>query len=388
MLIKRGVLLLLFFCVINNLEITMKKIPASVQQHDSIKVDIKSRLGYYAEYVTAYELSKLIGAAGGKLSDRSNPNKLKSAMNTRHTELLASKAPTSEISRQESGGKAISGQIFSDLKLRGDIKALLFDIELTGDSAKGVGKADVVLTVTLPSKKQLIDKISASIKTYKTPNINLANSTFTSLLKALSGDAEYENKALSKFQKIIFSAMVDEYMTMNKIKNRSLAESVVGSGETFLKKIGQTKFNAIKAAGRKAAKASHNEVATTIIAEFNSLYEGNKKKINKNLLKLIGMDGEDDFYAAIGENNKQKVLSSRQSNEMKKFLESVKNNNLNIVMKPSTSGNSIDVRILIEDKEVAKSSISFTDTGVGSGGMKPSKATGKTNFWFNVKAFM
>ena len=203
MLIKRGVLLLLFFCVINNLEITMKKIPASVQQHDSIKVDIKSRLGYYAEYVTAYELSKLIEAAGGKLSDRSNSNKLKSAMNTRHTELLASKAPTSEISRQDSGGKAISGQIFSDLKLRGDIKALLFDIELTGDSAKGVGKADVVLTVTLPSKKQLIDKISASIKTYKTPNINLANSTFTSLLKALSGDAEYENKALSKFQKII-----------------------------------------------------------------------------------------------------------------------------------------------------------------------------------------
>jgi hypothetical protein len=100
------------------------------------------------------------------------------------------------------------------------------------------------------------------------------------------------------------------------------------------------------------------------------------------------MDGGDDFYAAIGTAGKQKVLSSRQSKEMKEFLESVKTNKLNVNMKPSDSGNAIDVSIQLDREVIAKSTISFTDTGIGSGGMTKSKGAGKTNFWFNVKEFM
>lgn len=370
------------------------KKPKDSDQIENQKIDIKSRLGYFSEFVTAYELAVIIKKSGGQLTNRSKINKLKADMNTRKAELLklvpANKR--SEILRQESAGKAIANQMFNDLILNGsegnDYHTLEFDINLTGDSAKGVAKADIVLTVKRPSKKKIIDQIAASLKAYKSPNINLANSTFTSLLQKLSGDEDYENKALSKFEGIIFSAMVDEYMKLKKVKDRKTAEETVGSGAQFLKTEGVSMFSKLKEAGRRASKTSHKEVAKLIIKEFENIYQKNKKQVNKNLLSLIGMDGEDDFYAAIGEPGKQKVLSSRQSNEMKMFLESVKENKMNIKMEPSNSGNAVDVSVMLADKQIAKSSISFTDTGIGSGGMTKSKGAGKTNFWFNVKAFL
>ncbi len=371
-----------------------KKITTSIQITKK-KIDIKSRLGYYSEFVTAWELSKIIDREGGKLSHRSKITKFKSDMNTRRTELmrLVPKSKHEEIKRQESAGKVIAKQLFEDVILNGkegnDYNALEFDIELTGDSAKGAAKADIVLTVKTASSKKIIDQIAASLKAYKSPNINLANSTFTSLLQKLSGDEDYESKALSKFEGIIFDAMVDEYMKLRKVNDRKVAVDTVGSGAEFLQKTSNVSlFQKLKEAGRKASKASHKRVARLIISEFNNIYAKNKKKVNKNLLSLIGMDGDDDFYAAIGTVGQQKVLSSRQSTEMQEFLQSVKDNKMNIHMEPSGSGNAIDVQILLEKEIVAKSTISFTDTGIGSAGMTKSKGAGKTNFWFNVKPFM
>ena len=372
------------------------KAPKDTEQKDKIKVtekiDVKSRLGYFSEFVTAYELALIIDKNKGKLTSRSKIELLKQSMNLRRNELIRLKVSADELKRQETGGKVIANQIFKDLILNGkegnDYHTLEFDIELTGDSAKGVEKADVVVTVKRPSKKQIVDRIAASLKTYKTPNINLANSTFTSLLKVLSGDDEYENKTLQKFEHIIFTGMVSEFMRIKRIKDKKFAEDAVGSGEKFLKEYGSALFGKIKEAGRAASKASHKEVSKLIIGEFDKLYKDNKKKMNQNLLHLIGMDGGDDFYAAIGTAGKQKVLSSRQSKEMKEFLESVKTNKLNVNMKPSDSGNAIDVSIQLDKEVIAKSTISFTDTGIGSGGMTKSKGAGKTNFWFNVKEFM
>jgi len=67
-------------------------------------------------------------------------------------------------------------------------------------------------------------------------------------------------------------------------------------------------------------KESQINTAKIMVNEFNKLYRSGKQKINNNLLKLIGMDGSDDFYAAIGEGKKMRVISSKQSPEMKKFL--------------------------------------------------------------------
>ena len=360
----------------------------------SDKIDIKSRLGYFSEFVVAYELAVIIDKNGGRLTKRSTLVSLKEKMITRKESLLSviTKKQQAELLRQETGGKLIAKQMFEDLILNGkegnDYHTLEFDIQLTGDSAKGVDKADVVVTVKRPSKNTIVDKIAASLKTYKQPNINLSNKTFTGLLKDLTGDPEYENKSLQKFENIIFTSMVKEFMKIKKIKDLKLAESIVGSGEVFLKKYGVTLFNKLKEAGRAASKASHKQVSKLIVSEFNKVYETNKKKMNQNLLHLIGLDGSDDFYAAIGTAGKQKVLSSRQSKEMKEFLESVKTNKLNIKMEPSSSGNAIEVNIILEKEVIAKSTISFTDTGIGSTGMTKSKGAGKTNFWFNVKAFL
>jgi len=377
------------------------KRPTDTDQIDKInlsdKIDIKSRLGYFSEFVVAYELAVLIDKEKGKLTKRSTLVSLKEKMLTRKKALLSviTKKQEAELLRQETGGKLIAKQMFEDLILNGkegnDYHTLEFDIELTGDSAKGVDKADIVLIVKRPSKNKIVDTIAASLKTYKTPNINLSNKTFTGFLKTITGDTEYENKSLEKFERIIFDGMVKKFMEIKGEKDLKLAESIVGSGEAFLKKYGVSLFLKLKEAGRAVSKSSHPKVSKIIIDEFNTYYNKSlesKKKVNKALINLLGLDGGDDFYAAIGTAGKQKVLSSRRSQAMEKFLEDVKSKDLNIKMEPTASGKAINVEIFLKDKVIAKSSISFTDTGVGSKGMTKSKGAGKTNFWFNVKAFL
>jgi len=362
----------------------------------SDKIDIKSRLGYFSEFVVAYELAVLIDKNGGKLTNRSKLVSLKKNMMDRKDALLKviTKKQVKELERQESGGKLIAKQMFNDIILNGkegnDYHTLEFDIELTGDTAKGVDKADVVLIVRNPSKKSIVDKIAASLKTYKTPNINLSNKTFTGFLKEITGDPDAENKSLEKFERIIFDGMVNEFMKLKK-QSKEFAVEAVGSGEAFLKKYGTKLFDKLKEAGRAASKASHPKVSKILVDEFNSYYNKSpesKKKVNMSIISLLGLDGGDDFYAAIGETGRQKILSSRQSEEMKKFIQDLKSKDLNIKMKPTASGKAIDVGIYLKDKIIASSSISFTDTGVGSKGMTKSKGAGKTNFWFNVKAFL
>jgi len=377
------------------------KKPTDTDQIDKInlsdKIDIKSRLGYFSEFVVAYELAVLIDKEKGKLTKRSTLVSLKEKMLTRKKALLSviTKKQEAELLRQETGGKLIAKQMFEDLILNGkegnDYHTLEFDIELTGDSAKGVDKADIVLIVKRPSKNKIVNTIAASLKTYKTPNINLSNKTFTGFLKTITGDTEYENKSLEKFERIIFDGMVKKFMEIKGEKDLKLAESIVGSGEAFLKKYGVSLFLKLKEAGRAVSKSSHPKVSKIIIDEFNTYYNKSlesKKKVNKALINLLGLDGGDDFYAAIGTAGKQKVLSSRRSQAMEKFLEDVKSKDLNIKMEPTASGKAINVEIFLKDKVIAKSSISFTDTGVGSKGMTKSKGAGKTNFWFNVKAFL
>ena len=63
------------------------KKPLETAQVESQKIDIKSRLGYYSEFVTAYELAVIIDKNKGKLSSRSKINVLKKAMNERKKEL-------------------------------------------------------------------------------------------------------------------------------------------------------------------------------------------------------------------------------------------------------------------------------------------------------------
>ena len=170
-------------------------------------VELKSRIGYYAEYTTAYNLALLIEKNGGNLTTaRSRPLYLKKMMNQKKESILSlelnpsdKKKMPEELSRMESSGLILSQTIFEDIRLNEqDYNALQFDIELTGDSQKGSSKADLILTVGKMTKKEIVDRIFASLKAYKTAEINLSNNTPISFFKKIFYDT-LETKNIDEF---------------------------------------------------------------------------------------------------------------------------------------------------------------------------------------------
>lgn len=329
------------------------------------EIDLKSRLGYYSEYTTAYHLAIKIQKAGGNLTTaRSNPATLKQQMDSKKSDLTKVKAPANEIKRMETAGEKMAEQIFNDIILNGeDFRALQFDIHLTGDSEKGVSKSDLVLTVGKMSKMEIVDRINASLKAYKTGNINLSNSTFVSFIKTLFYDGvatKNTGEFIEKFAKDYGSSA-----DLNKLYS--------------LQNIIKTKMDAgaSKEEARKFAKTTHAEVIELIVNIFNTNYKKHKNQINQRMLKMLGFDGEDDFYAAIGDAGKQKIVSSRKSKEMQKMLSDLhKGFNLTVERNKSTNNANIIFKSL-NGTVITQANITFADTG----GASPQ---GKTNAFVNI----
>ena len=338
--------------------------------------DLKSRLGYYSEYVTGYELSKLIENAGGNLTtERSKPSVLKAQMLQKKKEILAidwadkeKKSLPGEMTRMESAGTALAKNIFDDMILRGnDYNVLQFDIHLTGVEEKGISKSDLILTIGKMTKREIVDRISVSLKAYKSANINLANKTFISLVKDLFYD---EGSFDTKNSQVFIQKFAHDYGSKEDLERLYKLQGII---KAKMEK-GKT-----KEAARLDAKKSHGEVIELIVGIFNRYYKNNKEEINKRVLKILGLDSEDDFYAAIGD-KKQKVLSSRKSKELRQMLEQLQSeftltlernkqtNNANIIFK-SPNG-----QIIVDGN------ITFTDTG----GKNPQ---GKTNAFIKMGAF-
>jgi hypothetical protein len=165
-------------------QVSMKiDIPDSNLNED---IDLKSRLGYLSEFACASTLSSVIKNKGLRLTSRSNPKKLNDEFLAKKKIVQKLGASQSEIDRMVTAGSIIAKQIFEDVIVKDeDLLLLTFDINLTGDSGKGVTKADLILTVTKDSEKVVVDRIVASLKAYKSASINLSNSTFISLIKTL-----------------------------------------------------------------------------------------------------------------------------------------------------------------------------------------------------------
>ena len=362
----------------------------SMIKEEEVKQDSKSRLGYYSEYVCGQALAELIESKGLNLPGTQSSKVFAKAKKAFHDNKLKTltnyKSLASEIQRMEDGGKAMAESIFSDMLAEtADLKITNFDIQLTGDSLKGESKADIVLSARKKDKGAVVKEIAASLKAYKSSSINLANSTLLSLFASLTKDKNFTSKALEKAQKVI-------YDTMLKAASKDLGKSkAVALLTNKIRNANEKKlFKKYKDIGRKASKETQTNTAGIIVKEFNAVYKKNKKKINENLLELIGMDGSDDFYASIGEGKKMRVLSSRQSPELQKFLQEVRSKFLTIVMtpKPGKAGRaSITVDLMIGKTMLSSSSITMTDTGIGSGAMTKSTGQIKTNFWFNFNNF-
>lgn len=334
-------------------------------------VDLKSRLGYLSEYATGAALAHLIHGKGLRLSARSEHMKMMNLYVKKRQEVEALGAEKSEIDRMEHAGYNMSNQIWTDILTNGeDLELLTFDIELTGDSAKGESKADLVLTITKDSEKQVIDRIVASLKAYKSGTINLSNSTFISLIKTLFYDSDAN---LPKNTEEFIVRFAKDYGSVADMRKLYDLQNIIGT---------KMKAGASKEDARGFAKTTHGEVIEIIAKIFKTYYPKHKKEINERVLKMLGLDGEDDFYAAVGEAGKQKVISSRHSKELQDMIKKL---SAGFTLTVERNGNTNNANILFKspkgDVIINKLNITFADTG----GANPQ---GKTNAFMNFGPYL
>jgi hypothetical protein len=96
---------------------------------------------------------------------------------------------------------------------------------------------------------------------------------------------------------------------------------------------------------------------------------------------MLGFDGEDDFYAAIGEAGKQKIISSRKSKELQKMISQL-SKNFTLTIKRNGETNNANILFTAPNGDViTKANITFADTGGPS-------AQGKTNAFVDFKKFI
>lgn len=350
------------------------KIPVGIIAEETI--DTKSRLGYLSEYATAAHLADEIKANGGRIDQslithlhQEYKNK-KADLEKIHLDDKEKQNLHKEIVRMETAGQVMAKQIFNDIVVGGeDFNTLTFHIELTGDSAKGVSKADLVLTVSKDSEKQIVDRINASLKAYKSSAINLSNSTFISLIKTIFYDSDSN---LPKTTPEFIVKFAKDYGSGQELEKLFAHQNIIGT----LMKQGSSKEDA-----RKQAKLSHGEVIELISKIFRTYYPKHKKEINERVLKMMGFDGDDDFYAAIGDSGKQKVISSRKSKELQSMLQKL-SGDFNLTVERNGTTNNANIMFKSPSGEViTKANITFADTGGKS-------AQGKTNAFVDFKGFM
>jgi len=350
------------------------------QLNEAESFDLKSRMGYLSEYICAYELAKLIDSKMGLLKEGTDVNNLKlfseNYINTTKTEVDLQKNAklikdfNKELSRMKIAGVKLAESIFNDIKVSDDLQLLEFDIILTGDSLKGQSKADIVLEVRKKGKKEILDSINASLKAYKTPSINLANTTYISFFKSIF----YDNLGRMGTDDFIEKFITD----YGDSSDLSELKKIQGMIPVLMKQ-----DNISKSDARKLAKGKIPDVIGIIVNIFNLNYKQNKDEINLRMLKLLGFDDvEEDFYAVIGTSNKNmKILSSRQSKEFNDFLEKFKQGfNLKIERNKETM-NAYMIFLAPDKTEIIRGNLTFADTGGKS-------AQGKINFFVNFKQFL
>ena len=290
------------------------------------KADLKSRMGYYSEFCTAYEIAKIITEEKGFMRGKSVSELKKVRDDYKANKLLGvdfgadtNKVPA-EAKRMEDSGIGLAKSIWNDIKVNAtDLLVTDFEVVLTGESGKGVTKADIELIARKRNSNQVVDHIEASLKAYKDWNINVANSTFVSwIINLLAPDiGGFKTKETVK-EKV--AKFVKRYGYQKEMEQIALYQ-----------RFGP---NIKSAEGRPAAKKAvddeqvYMKVRNLMIDIFESEYSKRKEEINNNFVKLLGLDGSDDLYLAVQKKSggEVAVLSSRTSKEFNKILELLRNN--------------------------------------------------------------
>ena len=348
------------------------KIPTQLSEG----ADIRAFIGYYAETVTAKVLAEQIQSAGGRLANTATVEIFKRLSAERLKKAKNAAAPATEITRANEAGRALGVQIWKDIAEQAtDFPALTFDIILSGDSEKGKSKADLILRVTKDSNQKVLATIAASLKVYKTASINLANTSFISLIKKLFYDPADPIHARTVTTEEFIERFVEDYGE----EMRPALKKLVSYQQLIARKTSQ---GVSKSEARRLAKLSHPQVIDLIVTIFSQHYRGrNKAKINARFLKLLGFDEAEDFYAAIGTRGTPRVISSRQSEEFKALLAAFQSS---ITISMERNKNTNNIRVVVTDAhgtELLHGTITFADSG-------GTTAAGKTNFFVDFSRFL
>lgn len=293
------------------------------------KLDLKSRMGYYSEFCTALELAKIIDGAGANLVGMSLRDLETHRNNYKKDKLMCrecdfgrdTKKVPAEAKRMEDSGVGLAKSIWNDITQNAtDLQVTDFEVVLTGESGKGVTKADIELFAYKKNTREVVDHIEASLKAYKDWNINVSNSTFTSwVINLLAPD-------IGGFQtKATVESKVTEFIKRFGLEKQMRRIQELQSGEQSPAKLKKT-------IGREAAKKMvddegvYMEVRNLMIDVFEKNYNKRKAEINENFMKLLGFDGADDLYLAVQKKagGDVAVLSSRTSKGFNEILESMK----------------------------------------------------------------
>jgi|TARA_B110000495_G_C22962812_1_gene564469 hypothetical protein len=327
-------------------------------------IDLKSRLGYYSEFCTSYSLAKLVESNSGNLVGNTSAYLKKHKESYKKNKLVGVKFPkidnkklVVEIKRQEDSGVAIAKQLWEDIKVSTeDLGFVEFEIVLTGESGKGITKADIEFIARKKSTKEVIDHIEASLKAYKSWTINVSNSTFTSWIINLI-DPElggFSNKGSVEKK-------VGEFIKIHGLKNQMRKIQDFQSGPNSPAKLKKT-------IGREKAKelidseGIYSKVRDLMIQVFKVEYKKRKSEINSNFVKLLGFDGVDDLYLAVQTQagGKVDVLSSRTSKAFNNILESLQDD-FNIEFEKSTGQVNTSILFYLDKKLLFKSNFAFRD---------------------------
>jgi len=285
---------------------------------DRDSYDLTSIIGYYNEYSVAWKLAYGLEMNGVNVKPNVDDG-LKAYAEAYKKYIVDNinkfkKTPqevAAEIQRAEDGSEVMAKKMWQEIVDAHDLKLIDVEIKLTGKSAAGLGKEDILIIIKKRGTEQVKDMIKASLKLYKgASGVNVYNSTFASyLVTVLTGkdDPGVGKKAVKNF--------LNEYPQYTDDVERVLQIT--------------DEWKKIKTRLKKEKNPDYRKTANEFVTDnrgyqqmrdllfkkmFNDLYPQNKAAINERILSRLGLDGADDVYLLVGtERQKMVAVSSRTS---------------------------------------------------------------------------
>lgn len=321
-------------------ESTTFKIPRVIREEINPR-GLTGMIGYFNEHAVAYKLGVALSEAGVAVTSPGPGLKasyegykgliLDNIVNFKEGEAKVK----SEIQRAEEGSEATAKLLYKELSEANDLAFIDVSIKHDGVEAMGSGKEDITVTVKKKSTDEVIDKIKASLKLYNNASgVNVYNATFASWInKVLLGNENpgVGNNAIKSFLDNIPSEKKEDYeakikavldITANWKKIKKNPEAYKDEDWYVAGGTGRENANAYITVNR-----GYQSMRGLLFDDMWTYFytDKNKKRINERMLNLLGLDGADDVYLAVGKVGKaKKTVSSRTSPKFKELYDTLK----------------------------------------------------------------